>query len=328
MKWVRGIALAGALVSLCAAGCGHASVPATATARKSPAAASKADAPRIDQFWARAKQESYKSVEELTAQHAREVRKGLHYDKLVRGDPAVRAVALTFDDGPHPGFTPQILAILKQYDAKGTFFLVGEMAQKYPEQARAEQAAGHVIGNHTYHHVNLTRIPLREIATEWQACQDVVKSITGETMRFCRPPGGDYDSDVIRAAMATGLTTVLWTDDPGDYASPGDKVIERRVLDRIGNGGIILLHDGVQQTVDVLPQIIKHLKSKGYRFVTVSEMQAQLSGGKVHKSAHLDASPKRETACFLRGDPGAAGRWPLGEGAAGARSDAAVGASA
>jgi len=102
-----------------------------------------------------------------------------------------------------------------------------------------------------------------------------VKSITGETMRFCRPPGGDYDDAVIRAAMDIGLFTVLWTDDPGDYASPGDAKIEKRVLDRIGNGGIILIHDGVQQTIDVLPQIIEHLKGRGFRFVTVAEMEAQ-----------------------------------------------------
>jgi peptidoglycan/xylan/chitin deacetylase (PgdA/CDA1 family) len=102
-----------------------------------------------------------------------------------------------------------------------------------------------------------------------------VKSITGEAPRFCRPPGGDYDVVVMRAAEAQGLTTVLWTDDPGDYASPGDAKIETRVLDHIGNGGIILIHDGVQQTVDVLPQIVEHLKRRGFRFVTVAEMEVQ-----------------------------------------------------
>jgi len=244
-----------------------------------PAAATAAgNNGRVGAFWAKAKQEVYRSADELKAQRARELRKGLRYDELAHGNPRLRTIALTFDDGPHPQFTPQLLKILKQYDVKATFFVVGEMAEKHPELIRAERAAGHLVGNHTYHHVNLTKIPVLEIATEWQACQDVIRSITGETMRFARPPGGDYDGDVVRAAMGLGLITVLWTDDPGDYASPGGRTIAKRVLRRVGNGGIILLHDGVQQTVDVLPQLLDYLKGRGYRFVTVDEMWSETTG--------------------------------------------------
>lgn len=91
-------------------------------------------------------------------------------------------------------------------------------------------------------------------------------------MQFCRPPGGDYDEAVIKSAMENGLTTVLWTDDPGDYANPGDNVIETRILERIKPGAIILIHDGVQETINMLPQIIEHIQSKGYKFQTVYEM--------------------------------------------------------
>jgi len=227
---------------------------------------------RLDKFWARALQEVYKSTGELQAQDERELRKGIIYKKLIRGNPDIKAVALTFDDGPHPDYTPKLLAILKNYDVKATFFVIGKMAEKYPDLIKAEYADGHVIANHTYHHVNLTKIPEDEIRAEWQACNDVVKSIIGIDMKFCRPPGGDYDVDVITAAMDTGLITVLWTDDPGDYASPGDKVIEERTLKYISNGAIILLHDGVQQTIDVLPQIIEYIKSQGFQFQTVEEM--------------------------------------------------------
>ncbi len=89
--------------------------------------------------------------------------------------------------------------------------------------------------------------------------------------------------------MDKGLTTVLWTDDPGDYASPGDKTIEGRVLDRISNGGIILLHDGVQQTVDVLPQIIESLQKRGFTFQTVEEMD---KGIRSSKPSSAGRSPK------------------------------------
>lgn len=229
---------------------------------------------REAQFWARAKMEQYKSPGELQSQRARDLRKGLQFAILPHGDKRERTVALTFDDGPHPQYTLQLLAILRKYHVKATFFVVGEMAQQYPGLVRAELADGNLVGNHTYHHVNLTKIPDPEVVAEWQACQAVVKRISGQTMRFDRPPGGDYDASVVRAAEQVGLTTVLWTDDPGDYASPGDRKIETRVLDRVGNGGIILLHDGIQQTIDVLPQIIERLQMRGYRFVTVAELQA------------------------------------------------------
>jgi peptidoglycan/xylan/chitin deacetylase (PgdA/CDA1 family) len=245
------------------------------------------DGRRLDKFWTRALQEVYKSPGELAAQHAEELRRGTHYLKLMRGDPRVPAVTLTFDDGPHPEFTPQILAILQRYHVRATFFVVGKMAEQYPDLVRAERAGGHVIGNHTYHHVNLTKIPDDEIAPEWQACEDVVKAITGDTMRFCRPPGGDYDRVVILAATDLGLTTVLWTDDPGDYASPGEKTIERRVLGAIGNGGIILLHDGVQQTIGVLPQIIEGLRRRGLRFETVDTMAAPRPLSAPNRTARL-----------------------------------------
>jgi len=255
--------------------CASAAQTATASQPVTATLGQGSDGQQLAAFWARAQQEIYRSPGELSAQHAREVRKGLSYDKLMCGDRRLRTIALTFDDGPHPQFTRQLLAILKQYDVKATFFVVGEMALKYPDLVRAEVSAGHVVGNHTFHHVNLTKIPVAGVLSEWQANQDVVKAIAGSTMRYCRPPGGDYDDAVIRAAMDIGLFTVLWTNDPGDYASPGDAKIEKRVLDRIGNGGIILIHDGVQQTIDVLPQIIEHLKGRGFRFVTVAEMEAQ-----------------------------------------------------
>jgi len=243
------------------------------------ASAAKPASARLEKFWARAKEETYKSPEELAAQHLRERRKGLHYPKLIRGNSSIRAVALTFDDGPHPKFTPQLLALLQHYDVKATFFVVGEMVDKYPDLLRSEQFAGHVIGNHTYHHVNLTRIPQDEIASEWEGCQTAVKQTTGLTMTYCRPPGGDYDREVITTAAALGLTTVLWTNDPGDYADPGRKVIRARVLRGIEDGAVILLHDGVQQTADVLPQIIETLRRRGYQFVTIAELENELKPG-------------------------------------------------
>jgi peptidoglycan/xylan/chitin deacetylase (PgdA/CDA1 family) len=208
-------------------------------------------------------------------QHQTELAKGLRYHKLVRGDRGKKTLALTFDDGPHPQYTPKLLEILKRYNAPATFFVVGEMAEKYPEGIKAEIAAGHNVGNHTYHHVNLTRIPNDMIATEIKACHDVIRSITDTHPHLFRPPGGDYDTQVIETAEALNYTTVLWTDDPGDYASPGTGVIEQRTLRTADNGGIILLHDGEQQTVYILPKLLDALKARGFTFVTIDELMKQ-----------------------------------------------------
>jgi peptidoglycan/xylan/chitin deacetylase (PgdA/CDA1 family) len=227
-----------------------------------------------DKFWQHAKREVDKSVLEMIAQNQAELARGAQYHKFMHGSPNLKEIAITFDDGPHPQYTPRLLDILKQYDVRATFFVVGEKAEESPNLIRAEIAGGHSVGNHTYHHVSLTKIPEEYVPTEIKACGEVLKSITGKSPHLFRPPGGDYDQQVAVDAGALGYTTVLWTDDPGDYASPGDKVIKSRLLDRISNGGIVLIHDGVQQTVDVLPGILGYLKSRGYKFVTVDEMMA------------------------------------------------------
>ncbi|HEX2950294.1 MAG TPA: polysaccharide deacetylase family protein, partial [Armatimonadota bacterium] len=183
-----------------------------------------------------------------------------------------RQIALTFDDGPHPLYTPQILNILARDQVKATFFVVGKMAEMYPNLVRAEYNDGHSVGNHTYHHVNLTKIPEPDVATEIKGCGEVLQCITGRAPHLFRPPGGDYDTEVITTSEALGYTTVLWTDDPGDYAHPGEQIILQRALLKARNGGIILLHDGVQQTISILPQLIDTLKKQGYEFVTIDKM--------------------------------------------------------
>jgi peptidoglycan/xylan/chitin deacetylase (PgdA/CDA1 family) len=225
-----------------------------------------------DPAWQRAKQEVNDSVLDLLVNHRNEVAKNLPWHRLSRGKSTLKEIALTFDDGPHPAYTPKILEILKRYNVKATFFVVGEMAAKYPDLVRSEILAGHSVGNHTYHHVNLTKVRSEDVAVEIKACGDIIKAITGKAPHLFRPPGGDYDKSVSMVATALGYTTVLWTDDPGDYASPGEKVIDARLLTSVNNGGIILIHDGIEQTIEVLPYIIQTLQSRGYKLVTIDQM--------------------------------------------------------
>lgn len=228
-----------------------------------------------DTFWLNSMETAYKTVPDILLQDHDELVRGLRFHKFIRGDANKKQIAITFDDGPHPAFTPKLLDILKQYNVKATFFLVGMMAEKYPDLVKAEVAAGHDVGNHTYHHVNLTKIPVGNVAAEIKACGEVIQHITGDAPHLFRPPGGDYNRQVAETSEALGYIMVLWTDDPGDYASPGMKAIQMRTLDRVANGGIILIHDGVQQTVDVLPLILDYLKKKGYEVVTIDELMGR-----------------------------------------------------
>jgi peptidoglycan/xylan/chitin deacetylase (PgdA/CDA1 family) len=191
---------------------------------------------------------------------------------VTRGNPQVRQVALTFDDGPHPFSTPKLLSVLRAHDVRATFFVVGERAKLYPELVRMEIDEGHTVANHTMRHANMPALPPAEAAEEIAACGRIIREITGETPRYFRPPGGQYDDNIVNLAAQQGYITVLWTDSARDYERPGDLPIENRVLARVGNGAIILLHDGVYQTMDALPRIITRLKRDGYRLVTLDEL--------------------------------------------------------
>lgn len=230
-----------------------------------------------DPFWRNALKEVYRSTDELAAQKAREERGGTFLKTIARGDATRKEIALTFDDGPHPDFTPKLLELLKREKIPATFFVIGKMAEKSPELIKQMLAEGHTVGNHTFSHVTLTKIPEELVEVEYKANNDLIKQITGQQMAFCRPPGGDYDADVVKAAERQGLTTVLWSDDPGDYASPGGDVIKERTLQHLSNGAVLLLHDGIEQTYEVLPQIIAYARKNGYRFVSLQEMESHLA---------------------------------------------------
>ncbi|MBI3722240.1 MAG: polysaccharide deacetylase family protein [Fimbriimonas ginsengisoli] len=214
----------------------------------------------------------YIPAAQMAARQQAERERGITFAKLVQGNPKSRTIALTFDDGPHAGLTERLLAILRQEKVKATFFIVGRMAERYPHLVRMEAAEGHEIANHTYSHFRLPALTPAQMEQELRCCSATLQRIMGVPTRLFRPPGGEYDDRVVALTKRLGLTMVLWTSDPADFAYPPAPVIEQRILRRIDNGGIILLHDGVPQTMAMLPDLIRRLKSQGYRFVTCSEM--------------------------------------------------------
>ncbi|MDR3592711.1 MAG: polysaccharide deacetylase family protein [Negativicutes bacterium] len=193
-----------------------------------------------------------------------------------------KVVALTFDDGPYPPYTGQILDILKEYRVPATFFVLGQNAEKYPDLVRRVVAEGHQIGNHTYTHLDLLKADRPTIADQVDRTSKIIAGITGQTPRVVRPPHGFRDAVVIDIMAERGLKVVEWSVSSRDWTNPGVDEIVSRTLGKVQNGSVILLHDGDgiaqsasrQQTVDATRSIIRQLLAQGYKLVTVDEILA------------------------------------------------------
>lgn len=188
-----------------------------------------------------------------------------------------KVVALTFDDGPHPVFTPEVLRLLDRYHVKATFFVVGSQARRYPEIVRSMAVKGHVIGNHTYSHPrNLELTTAAQIEREIDACNAVVESLTGKRPNLFRPPHGLINYQILGLARNRGCRTVLWSVCADNHTAPTPRMMADRVLRAVSPGCIILVHDGgtgirwkdVQATRIIVESLIKN----GYRFVTVTDL--------------------------------------------------------
>lgn len=197
--------------------------------------------------------------------------------EISRGNSKVKRVALTFDDGPHPEYTSQLLAILSHYDAKATFFVVGIQCQKYPHWVKMISQAGHELANHTFDHFRLPQLPQEEQSYQIDECTRLIEQLTGTTPRFFRPPGGRYDADIERLLRQRGMVLALWDAALNDTAEDREAAdLLKSANTQIRPGSIVLVHDGVQATVDMLPQLIEALRKDGYEFVTLSELAAGL----------------------------------------------------
>ena len=194
------------------------------------------------------------------------------FEKLYRGDTAKKMIALTFDDGPKPGSTEKLLAILQEHRAKATFFDVGKAVEAHPELVVAQLNGGHCVGNHTWNHDRLTRVTAKEMLKDIRRGAEAIEKATGQSPRYFRPPGGGFDRTVLNAVQDMGYLSVLWSTNTGDYLQPASRVISANVLKNAGNGSIILFHEGVPETLEALPEIITTLRARGYALVTIDEM--------------------------------------------------------
>ena len=180
-------------------------------------------------------------------------------------------VALTFDDGPHPVNTPNILDTLEKYNAKATFYVIGQRVQLYPDVVKAAYDAGHEIGVHTWTHPLLTKLSATEIMNEIYQTSDAIVSITGEHPKTLRPPYGAYNQLVKDCVM---FPIINWSVDTLDWKTKNVRSIVQTVKAKTQNGSIILMHDIHKTSAEAVDTIVRELSEQGYRFVTVSELLA------------------------------------------------------
>lgn len=184
-------------------------------------------------------------------------------------------LALTFDDGPDPENTPKILDFLAEYNIPATFFVVGENAEIYPELIQRELAEGHEVGNHTFTHADLSKLNYRQQCDEVIFAENVLFEQNEHRTSLLRPPGGLYNRNTFRMAQRFDYTVILWSLDTRDWAhTPSDQIAEK-VLTEVKDGDVILFHDyisGESPTLDALEKTVPELLSRGYEFVTVSEL--------------------------------------------------------
>lgn len=180
-----------------------------------------------------------------------------------------KKIALTFDDGPHPYYTEQLLDGLKEREVRVTFFVTGEHASLYPDVIARMKEDGHVIGNHTYSHMQLNSGNREKFKDELVKTNKVIEAITGEEVIYVRPPYGSWDK---KLEEELNMFPVLWTIDPLDWCSDNVDGITRKVVSKAKENDIILMHDYYPTTITAAFRIIDNLKEQGYEFVTVEEI--------------------------------------------------------
>ena len=188
--------------------------------------------------------------------------------------PDQKVIALTFDDGPWPKSTAQVLDILKKNNIPGTFFVVGQNVKNYPDLTRRIVAEGHSIANHTwhhwYHHMNA-----QAAAYEVANTTDIIFKTTGVKSGLFRPPGGIMTNGVVSYARNNKYAIIMWSSDSIDYSRPAVPRLINNIFKSAKPGGIVLMHDGGgdrTHTVQALPEIISRFRKQGYKFVTVPEL--------------------------------------------------------
>ena len=197
-----------------------------------------------------------------------------HFDSLNKNPEILKnQVAITFDDGPHPEFTPQVLELLKKYHAKASFFCIGKNIETYPELFKTIIEEGHSVGNHTYSHSNTFGFySTTEVVAELERTNKIVKSISNLELKMYRPAFGATNPNIKKALQLTGLRSIGWSKRSLDTTSLSQQKVLDRVTKNLKKGDVILLHDSSEKSVLVLEQLLLFLQKKNMEAVTIDSL--------------------------------------------------------
>ena len=180
-----------------------------------------------------------------------------------------KKIAITFDDGPHPVYTERLLDGLQKRGVKATFFVLGDRAKKNPELIKRMKEEGHIIGNHTYSHIQMRTSNRQKFKEELLLTNQVIGEITGEEVQYVRPPYGTWDK---KLEEELNMIPVFWNVDPNDWCTGNAGRVTKSIVNKARENSIILLHDCYKSSVEAALAAIDSLREKGYEFVTVEEI--------------------------------------------------------
>jgi peptidoglycan/xylan/chitin deacetylase (PgdA/CDA1 family) len=186
------------------------------------------------------------------------------------------SIAITFDDGPHPQLTPKLLDLLKERGIKATFYVIGKNVEAYPEIAKRIVDEGHEIGNHTWNHPALSKLGAAKVKSEMDRTTEIIVKTTGVTPATMRPPYGATNATLNkRLDEEFGMKVIMWSVDPQDWKYRNADRVASQLIENTKSGGILLAHDIHASTVAAMPRTLDTLTSKGFKFVTVTELLAK-----------------------------------------------------
>lgn len=192
---------------------------------------------------------------------------------IVMSNPAATGkVCLTFDDGPYTTYTDQYLDLLAEYNVPAMFFCPANRVQEYPELSRKIVEAGHELASHSKKHDDLRSLPMETLQADFQYVNDTFKEITGKAPKYLRPPYGGFNDTVLSVSKSYGQQPVFWSIDTNDWRGRSTEQMVSTITSYLSDGAIILFHEGKQNTLAALPQVIQAVRDAGYEFVSMDEL--------------------------------------------------------
>lgn len=201
------------------------------------------------------------------------IRSGIYVKALCKKETHEKVVALTFDDGPDPDYTPKVLDVLKQHQVHATFFCVGSKAEQYPELVERIRSESHLIGNHSYTHAGIFPLfSLEKMVQDMQQSQQILETLTKQKIQLFRPPFGVTNPTLAKAVRQLGYTTIGWNIRSFDTRGESTDKVFRRITQQLEPGSVILLHDRLSNSTDLLVRLLNHLMNHNYKVVRIDEL--------------------------------------------------------